>query len=482
MSFEQHHRTFLSLPMCLAIYNEDERYQNHPGGPPNRKQKIMSDPLFKYHVQSCPRYPQRAPGLPVDRQYAALMVRNDGSLEPLVIIPKRDQRFASVATQWERTNSVLCAGTAFNPVVNAWMEVTGHTANTSAFRLIHPEGIDFKTIEEYIANDVELHLWNHHVFDPSSNEFKNVGVQLPEGWVEFRKTNTWEGGIDVMVLPNGKVVDAKGHKFAKNNGHAIPVMSPLDFWSPGTRLVAGAIRGLTNRVGSAASAGFKLLSRPTKALAELSAKRVAGKTLIGMAVPTGSLPIKHLGRRTIIMGEDMAKMQRAFASSKVESGFYDVVIHGDDFGFYVWMKTIPHPNDPKKMKEIWKEVSVHEVAGIIRPRLAPGDQIRLLACRTGTTGGPAQRLANELNHKVWAANQEIWNKQGVFIRQNGKVERVKGVVNDDVIKGDVKSFVPKHGGKFSEFLPQRGTATLPGNGGRATANEVRGVILPKRKN
>ena len=88
-----YHRTFLSYYMCKTIYNEDERHQHNPGGVPNRQAKVDSNPVFAYHVHSCPRYPQRAPGQPVDRQYNALLARDDGSFEPLEIIPKRGQQF-----------------------------------------------------------------------------------------------------------------------------------------------------------------------------------------------------------------------------------------------------------------------------------------------------------------------------------------------------------------------------------------------------
>jgi hypothetical protein len=269
MTETERNRTFLSLEICKRIYNEDERYQNTPGGVPNRQAKIASDPLFAYHVHSGPRYPQRAPGLPTDRQYNALLPRDDGSLENLVIIPKRGQQFANAATPWEFINSTLCSGGGlFNPVVDASMAVTGHYADVSQNLLIHPEKINFKDISDYIKNDVELFYWNYtaQVFNPSSSEFSSTSVNPPPpGWKVFIGTSY--NRVSVLVQPNGRVKAAQGHLFSRNNGQAIATWSPLDFWTPGSRLAAGAIRAFTNRAGAAAKAGFQFLRGPTKELA-----------------------------------------------------------------------------------------------------------------------------------------------------------------------------------------------------------------------
>jgi hypothetical protein len=459
---EKYHRAFLSLAMCRTIYNEDERHQYNPGGVPNREQKIKSDPLFAYHVHSCPRYPQRAPGQPTDRQYYALLARDNGSFDPLEIIPKRGQRFESVATQWELTNSVLCSGWAFNPVVNSSMEVTGHSANVPAEHLIHPKGINFKDIADYIKYEIPIYLWGSRVIDVSENRYKDTSSKIPPGWEPFSGSgNGYNGGVSVLVLPNGKVIAARGHDFQSNNGHALPTVSPLDFWTPGHRLVASAIRGLTNRVGGAVSKGFRWLSAPTKELAERSAALLAGEGLAGMAVSTtGLLPanVVHLGRRTLIMGEDMAHFRTVLAHSHSEQGFYDVMIHGDATGFAVLEKTIKVNGKPKK---IWRDVSVREVADAIRPHLKPGDQIRLLSCETGVcTGGPAQQFANATMREVWAPSAVLPGRPKV---------------TEDVIK---RSFVPGDGGTFSRFIPvQRGAGNLVGpGGGKVTGNVLYGEI------
>lgn len=170
------------------------------------------------------------------------------------------------------------------------------------------------------------------------------------------------------------------------------------------------------------------LAKEAAAAAELSAARLAGRTSPGMAVSTGGvLPVEHLGRRTLIMGDDLAKFRGLMARSHSESGFYDVVIHGDSTSFQILIRV--------NGKEVWKEVSVRDIANVIRPQLAPGDKIRLLACDVGKTGGPAQQLANELRRTVWAPST--------------KLDAVPALT-----PAGRASFVPGGGGKFYEFVPQ----------------------------
>lgn len=445
----QYHRTFLSLDICRTIYNEDERYQHNPSGPPNRQSK-ESDPVFKYHVHSCPRYPQRAPGLPTDPQYNAFLARSEEVLEPLVIIPKRGQNFGTVAQPWEITNSVLCGGWGrFSPIVNSRMEVTAHYANIDESELIHPKGINFKEISDYLVRD-----------ENSIRLYFGSAMSIPQGWDIFYEYN---GGISVVVLPNGKVVRAQGHLFSGKNGQAISTWSPLDFWSPGQRWAAGAIRAITNRVGTTARAGWRLLTAPTKEAAESAAARL-GTTLAAKAASTaggGVLPVAHLGRRTLIMGEDMAHFRSLLARSHSESGLYDVIIHSETDSFSILVKTKPDGT------EIWREVSAREVADAVRPQLAPGDKIRLLSCQAGLKGpqrvgpGPAQRLANELDREVWASEETLSAVPKTF--SNGS-----------------KVFVPDFGGKFRHFAPQhRGDGTLVGpGGGKVTGNVLHGEVRP----
>ena len=445
----QFHRGFLSLAMSLKIWNDDYNYQNERGGPPDRQSKMDSDPVFAYHVRQGPHWPSKPPGDGPDKKYNALLARTDGSFEPLKIITKRGmegQNFTIAATTWEQFNSVLCPlGGRFNPVVNSMMEVTGHygqvegisgvTNSPYVYRLIHPKGISLTDPAECIAKGVPLYL---SLTDRDS----------PDGWESFKDYN---GGIDVMVLPNGDVVGAYGHLFTRNNGTAISVMSPLDFWAPGSRLLAGAIRGLTNRVTSAVVRGFQALRAPTQELAEATVLRLAGSTLPGVAV-TRALPLRTVGSRTIIMGDDMAQVASEIARSTTETGFYDVVIHGNSKMFGIIENGVV------------KEVSAREIAAAIRPNLRPGDQIRLLGCSTGSRGGPAQLLANELNRTVWAPSEKIFTAQG------------KATLNaaDELVQFTAgKSFVPIKGGKFFQFEPAGGSSILSGPGRQVNQHVIK---------
>ena len=445
------HRGFLGLKMALAIWNEDYNYQSTRGGPPDRQKRREADPVYAYHVEQGPHYPAKPPGEPPDKRYDAFLARSDGSFEPLVITTKRGlsgQNFPSAATPWELTNSVLCGGGKFTPIVNEMMEVTGHYANVWDTQLIRPAGISFTDPEECIANEVPLYLWIKEIHNGDNNSVSNLPA--PQGWESFKE---YHGGINVLVLPNGEVIGAKGKPFQSNNGTTYSVISPLDFWAPGSRLFAAGIRGLTNRITAAAVRALEVMATaPSEELALLSAARLS-RTLPGVAVTTrGVLPMEHLARRTFIMGEDLAEFRGLMAQAQTQAGFYDVVIHGDSTTFQVLIKA--------NGKEVWREVSVREVAAAIGPKLAPGDKIRLLACDVGTTGGPAQQLANELNRTVWASSTPV-------------PAVPKGV-------GARKAFVPLQGGKFHEFVPERGAAKLSGNAGKATGNEVQGVINSAR--
>lgn len=444
----QFHRSFLGLRMALAVWNEDYTHQNRRGGPPDRQRRRESDPVYDYHVRQGPHYPSKPPGDGPDKRYNAFLARGDGSFEALVITTKRGltgQNFPIAATPWELRHSVLCGPLKFNPIVNAMMEVTGHYANVWDRQLLRPAGVSLASPEECIANEVPLYLWVHEI----RHDRHVSNLPPPEGWQVF---TGYGGGIDVLTLPNGEVIGAKGIPYSRNNGAAYSVISPLDFWAPGSRTVAAGIRVLTNRVSAAAVRALRVMTAPSKELALSAAARFT-QTLPGVAVSTrGVLPVEHVARRTYIMGDDLAEFRGLMAQAQTQPGLYDVVIHGDSTSFQIMTKV--------NGKEVWRQVSVREIAAAIGPKLAPGDKIRLLACDVGTTGGPAQQLANELGRNVWASSTRV-------------PAVPKGV-------GAQKAFVPKHGGKFSEFVPDRGAAKLSGNAGKVTGNEVGGVIEKAR--
>lgn len=370
-----------------------------------------------------------------------------------MIITKRGmtgQNFLSTATMWEIQNSVLCgSGRKFSPVVNGMMELTGHYGRVMQEQVIYPAGVDLAKPEDFIAHNVPLYLWIKEYY--YNNETSVGNLPPPEGWVSFK--SYFNGGIDILALPNGEVIGAKGIPFQSNNGSTYSVMSPLDFWTPGSRLLASGIRALTNRISAAAVRGLKALTTPSAELAVLSAARLS-RTLPGVAVSTrGVLPLEHLGRRTIIMGEDLPQFRPWLAQSSPKPGFYDIVIHGDSNSFQILTKY--------NGKEVWQNVSAREIANAVGPRLAPGDKIRLLACEAGNTGGPAQQLANELDRTVWASTTKV--------------------PSAPTAGGARQTFVPLDGGKFYEFIPERGAVKLSGAGGKVTGNEVQGVINPRGK-
>jgi hypothetical protein len=474
------HRSFLNLEMAKAIWNEDYIYQDARAGR-DRQRRCETDPVYAYHVQQGPHYPAKPPGDTPDKTYFALVCANDGSLRPLVIITKRGltgQNFPVAATQWERTNSVLCGAFKFYPIVNPMMEVTAHFANVWASQLIRPAGLSTPqgpiSPEECIANGIPLYLWIKP-FQRANDSLELYWDNMypPEGWESFDgpeyeyRGRSYRGGIDVLVLPNGKVIGARGKPFSNNNGTTYSVMSPLDFWSPGSGLLAGGIRTLTNRVTAAALRGLDaIIAATAKDLTLLSARELAlsasGVTLRGMAVSARGMyyAVEHVAGRSFILASDMAAVRASMAAIPTEAGVYDLLIHGTPETFKVLIRT--EANGVK----VWREVSVREVADAIRTRIPPGVQLRLLSCDAGLEGqGVAQELANELNRTVWGADGTVWTK-------------LEG-------EGARKAFIPEWGklpdgtpirGKFHEFRPQRGSAALKGNGGKVPTNEASGEI------
>ena len=468
------HRSFLNLEMARAIWNEDYIYQNARGGR-DRQRRCESDPVYAYHVEQGPHYPWEPPGEKPDKTYPALVYGNDGNLRPLVIITKRGlsgQNFPVAATQWERTNSMLCGAFKFYPVVNPMMEVTVHFA-----QLIRPAGLSTPngpiSPEECIANEIPVYLWIKP-FQRASDSLELYWDNMypPEGWESFNgpeyehRGRSYGGGIDVLVLPNGKVIGARGKPFSRNNGTTYSVMSPLDFWTPGSGLLAGGIRTLTNRMTAAALRELDaIIAATAKDLTLLSAREFAlsaariSRTLSGVAVSARGMnyAVEHVARRTFILGEDMAVMRSFMNSIPTEAGLYDLFVHGEPKGFSVLIKT-----EAKNVKDL----SALQVADAVRTKLPPGVEIRLLSCDAGLEGqGAAQELANELNRSVWGSNGTLYPVQ------DGAGAR--------------KMFIPEWGklpdgtpirGHFHKYFPQRGSAALKGNGGKVPTNEASGEI------
>ena len=461
----QFHRSFLGLKMALAIWNEDYTYQNTRGGPPDRQKRRESDPVYAYHVHQGPHYPAKPPGDTPDKRYNAFRSRSDGHFEPLVIITKRGlsgQDFRVAATQWELANSALCGAGRFTPIVNEMMGVTGHYANVVDTQLIRPAGISLTSPEECIANQVPLYLWIKQFSREGREGEVWDNLPAPKGWESFR--DHYGGGINVLVLPNGEVIGAKGKRFQSNNGTTYSVMSPLDFWAPGSRLLATGIRGLTNRITVAALRALRVIvTAPSEELALLAVRELAlssavplSGTLPGVAVSARGFTVEQAAGRTFILGEDMAAVRAQMDLIPTEAGFHDLVIHGESTGFKILIRT--EANGVK----VFRDVSLREVADIIGPKLPPGVQLRLLSCNAAK--GPAKQLANDLNRTVWGANRKVWTKQM-------DVGARKVLVPTNVAKG-----AGLDGGKFIEFRPERGAAEWSGNAGKATGNQVHGEL------
>jgi len=308
-------------------------------------------------------------------------------------------------------------------------------------------GRDVAQWKKYLSEEVNHYLAQGGIAYVAARPGDNIVWSGDQKWDLYQLN---EDAFLVLADPNGQVLQVLeviekrpkgvGTMALEFIGFTLDVLTILDLAAIGIRLALIAARGA--RFGLQKILSLVLRKTEREALLSVS------KTLPGIAVSTrGLLPVEHLVRRTFIMGEDLAKFRGLMAGARTETGFYDIVIHGDSTSFQILVKTVDG-------KGVWRDVSAREIADIVRPRLAAGDKIRLLSCDVGATGGPAQELADELNRTVWASSTSV-----------PAVPKGAGLQ---------KAFVPKDGGTFSEFVPSRGAANL--RTGKVTANEVTGEI------
>ncbi len=406
--------------------------------------------------------------------YAAYITRN-GNLanSPIIITGQAGRDYKKIATRWEFKRSTLTSAMMrydpdtvtispfgmgmFDPVVEPLntadftARVVAHVGWVRGDQLLTPAwnskfGTDPRDL---VAQEAEL-------FVAEDNSDRS---RPPTGWLEAGISNSqyWR----VLAWPNGQVYGIKDKRDGEGLESANWILYGMAAFRKGFSLQAAEVaslgapdeiqmammpvqianglvqqvRTLGPRPGQSAGLVLEEMSQvKPKPASQLAAKtratEMSGGTRSGIGGDLRGGPIvEHLGRRTIIAGEDMAVIRSDMARSHTETGFYDVFVHGDATSFHIVVgKTVA--GEP-----IWREVSVREVADAIRTRLAPGDQIRLLSCKVGRTGGPAQQLANEVNRTVWAAGTTVWS-----------VPQATGAAR--------RSFVPKDGGKFFAFDPQ----------------------------
>lgn len=426
----EYHRTFNILPPggrrpSRAELDRElkEARAKYPGHPDHRALEF----LWSHQLRTAP---------PVHDAF-----EDTGSeYKPARIEAKKDQNFEKYATRWEFFWSPLARryGSLLTPVVDKSGAVIGYAGN-----------IDY----QYFLIE---HRANSDPYDTPKAPVKSVDVL--KHYRLFVGTNDFYGRKDLKVFGSNLhtrhtvVTDIYGEVMSYEVGgtidHSISSISWLEIGG-----MLGLARTALRLTVSLGSTGLRTLTRRPPTPVETW---MATKTL---TVPSGRLLPTHVhhfkgGRRTLIAGEDMAASQSALAKSHTVSGFYDVAIHGNSTSFRLLEKTLPNG------KRVFRDVSVRDVADAIRPHLAPGDKIRLFSCSVGVTGGPAQQLANELGRTVWAATTAVPKTPTV----------TPGVI--------LTAFVPKGGGKFHEFLPQRGAAHLSGSGGKVTGDELAGEIRP----
>lgn len=355
-----------------------------------------------------------------------------GQYKPVRIEEKRDQNFEKFATRWERfwSRLVMYWDSRLTPVVDSSGLVVAYVGNVRGDHLLR-DGNPFWP-REVPWNDSVAILKYFRLFVGTKEFFGRTDLSFLDSSISYTVVTDIDG--EVMWF-----------KFGSRKDDSIQSVSLLDIL--GTIALARAALGLAVSLGKY---GVRTLTRrPPVAVPAMA----ASNTLTGMAVSTrGMLPAQTMGRRTIIMGDDMAKFTPYLKTNFPEHGFYDIVIHGDPTSFYILENGV------------WKTVSARDVANLVRPYLRPGDQIRLLACESASTGGPAQQLTNELKqHTVWAPSKSVYPVHGAPIKDaNGKVLRFTSH----------KSFIPD-GGKFFQFDPPGGSAILSGPGRQVNQHVIK---------
>ena len=367
-------------------------------------------------------------------------------LHPIQMYQKTDQQFETYASPWELIWSNLSYPytRGFKPVIDSSYNVIGHYGEMDGgpvYNDFYGVGIMFpRGMPGAAGSDLR------QLLDKKVPVFVHSHTGLPPGW-EIGNFYSSEHKIEVRTGIDGEVVDFQ----ISNRGFLVqPWYSPFDIFVAGRILVT-----LTTKVGTMVAsslmrratanlAGRAVLNGATEALAKdgiKAAEKDAATMAAGKAVSTGvstgafKLPVEHLSRRTLIMGEDLAEFRQWFAQSNPVSGFYDVFMHADANSFQILVK--------ENGKNVWKNVSVREVANAVKPQLAPGDKIRLFACDVGITGGPAQQFATEINHTVWAPTTKTYA---------APTKWAPSTINP---AAPTSTFVPAEGGKFKEFVPLR---------------------------
>lgn len=377
----------------------------------------FSDQIDRQLNGSRPASMGSTPGWESRRMLRDAFFTDGARLFPTRIWQREGQNFELYATPWEKWWSTLFRSRhdCFKPIVNEFNILVGHYGRV--------------TSEKILSNQLPP--------DHTSNDFTSLYLSYDlvignsaEASAGYRRALFTFAYYGIQTGVDGDIV-AGYYDGPTNNGQAIPDdVSPIDLAAAFQILFSAST--VIWKVGSnklMTIARRKLAKRPEV----VPLTRSASKTLPGVAVSTrGMLPMETMGRRTIIMGDDMPTFKHWLSTNRPVSGMYDIVIHGDTKNFFVLEKGV------------WKEVSARDVANAVRNQLGPGDQIRLLACETGTHGGPAQQLANELQRTVWAPSKMVYPVQGVVVKDaSGKAVRVS----------NTKSFVPADNGKFFAFSP-----------------------------
>jgi hypothetical protein len=367
---------------------------------------------------------------------------NEGDgLIPMEITEAWDgQDFGRYATRFELRRSVLC--THRHVLSNATVSSGG--AGQSFMPIVEPsESADFLVVAHtgvVIGSDLVIPNSGPLAGDPTGAALRDIPFYVvperyavPDGWQSLGASDVT---YKVVTLPDGRVINLRqvSSRGAAELSEREKALLRMDFLSAildydiRPILAELAINVLLTRAmmpKRPMGIAPKILAGPTKEVsrefAVVSSRTMSGAGASGATLSAAELPVARSPGRTLILGDDLSEILPHVRRTPPQPNMHDVWVHGDSTNFYV------------RVNGVDRIVSVDDLAAAIRRGLRPGDEIRLLSCEVGGTGGPAQQLADRLRgHKVFASTTKVDAAPIAF-------------------EGGAQVFVPHHGGKYHMF-------------------------------
>ncbi len=193
------------------------------------------------------------------KRHAAFLIAGK-ELRPIFIVDKLDQKFADVATAWEKEFSALVKDGPgrFTPLVDHDLTVVGHVGTVEGGKLIKVKGAAIGSqyrgaIASFIAADEPIY----------------ASAAVPDGWEAFNTlppVSIYTVVTDIFgEVTSGDVTDTKSGAIA-TEGPVEYITLAVGVLALAALVVRGVVRSIVSR--RLRSAGVKAAAGPTKQIAE----------------------------------------------------------------------------------------------------------------------------------------------------------------------------------------------------------------------